>query len=122
MKKILIVEDEKILAELYKDKLSQEGFLAYLAFSSEEALSLAQKEKPDLILLDILLPRENGVAFLGHLRKEEEISKIIVVAFSNYDDLQTKKEALELGAKAYLLKTKYTPAELVKEIKKYLSN
>lgn len=118
-KKILIIEDEKILAEMYKDKLAQEGFEVFLAFDSKEGLEIGKREKPDLILLDILFSRENGITFLNWLKNEPEISSIPVVVISNYDDPKTKKEAFKLGIKDYLLKTNYTPNELVKEIKKY---
>lgn len=119
MKKILIIEDEKILAEMYKDKFSQAGFEVLLAFEVKEGLELAKKEKPDLIVLDILLPRENGIVFLEWLRKDPEISAIPVVAFSNYDDPETKREALKLGVKDYLIKTNYTPQQIVEKIKNY---
>jgi DNA-binding response OmpR family regulator len=121
MKKILLIEDEKILAEMYRDKWTKAGFKVFLAFDSEEGLALAKKEKPDLIVLDILLPKENGIAFLSQLRKEPEISSIPVVAFSNYDDPETKREAIRLGAKDYLIKTNYTPSEIVAKIKGYLA-
>ena len=121
MKKILLIEDEKILAEMYRDKFTQAGLKVYLAFDSKEGLALAKKEKPDLIVLDILLPRENGIVFLTWLRKEPEISSIPVVAFSNYDDPETKRQAAKLGVKDYLIKTSYTPSEIVAKIKQLLS-
>ena len=120
MKKILIIEDEKILAEMYKDKFSQAGFEVISAFEARKGLALAKKEKPDLILLDILLPRENGIFFLEQLKKHPKIASIPVVAFSNYDDLETKKLALRLGVKDYLIKTNYTPKQIVEKIKTYL--
>ena len=120
MKKILLIEDEKILAEMYRDKFSQAGFEVFLAFESREGLKIAKKEKPDLIILDILLPRENGIIFLTWLRKDLKIAKIPVVAFSNYDDPITKKQAAKLGVKDYLIKTNYTPQEIVEKIKSYL--
>ena len=120
MTKILIIEDDKILAEMYQDKFLQAGYEVNLAFSSEEGIKLAQKEKLDLILLDILLPRENGIQFLKRFKKLPEIPQIPVVAFSNYDEPKTKKEAFNLGVKAYLIKTQFTPQELLKEIEKYL--
>ena len=119
-KKILIIEDEKILAEMYKDRFLQEGYQVVLAFTSEEGITLAKKEKPDLILLDILLPKENGVGFLKRLKQAPEISSTPVVAFSNYDEPRTRKEVENLGIKAYLLKTDFAPQDLVKEIKGYL--
>ena len=120
MKKILIVEDEKILAEMYRDKFSQAGFKTLLAYSAEEGFKTALKEKPDLILLDILLPRGNGISFLKKLRKDKKTSKTLVVAFSNFDDPDTKKEAFNLGVKDYLIKTSYTPQEIIEKIKSYL--
>jgi len=120
MKKILLIEDEKVLAEMYKDRFIQEGFEVFLAFDSKEGLEMAKKEKPDLIVLDILLPKENGITFLTWLRKEAEISSLTVVAFSNYDDPETKKQALQLGVKEYLIKTNYTPKGIVDKIKNYL--
>jgi two-component system alkaline phosphatase synthesis response regulator PhoP len=120
MKKILIVEDEKILAEMYRDKFTQAGFKVILAYSAEEGLITAQKEMPDLILLDILLPRENGIFFLKNLKKDPKTASIPVVAFSNYDDPKTKKDAHNLGVKDYLIKTNYTPKEIVEKIKSYL--
>ncbi|MBI4101353.1 MAG: response regulator transcription factor [Candidatus Nealsonbacteria bacterium] len=120
-KKILLVEDEKILGEMYQDKLTQAGFEVSLVFEVSDGLEIAQKEKPDLILLDMLLPREDGISFLTKLRKIPEISDTTVVVFSNYDDPDTKKAALGLDAKEYLIKTNYTPQEIIEKIKSYLN-
>ena len=117
---ILIVEDEKLLGEMYKDKFEEAGYRADWVSSSEEALEYLKETKPDLILLDILLPREGGIGFLRKLKDAGLAKDVPVVAFSNYDAPATKKEALELGAKAYLIKTQYTPKELLEEIKRYL--
>ncbi len=122
MKKILIIEDEKMLGEIYRDKFIQEGFEVILAETVEEGIEATRKEKPDLILLDILLPKTNGIGFLEWLKKEKELFSIPVIAFSNYDDPKTKKEAAELGIKDYLIKTNYTPQEIVDKIKSYLKN
>lgn len=118
--KILLVEDERILVEMYRDKFIKAGFEVLLAFDAKEGLRLAKEEKPDLILLDILLPGENGISFYVKLKKEPEISSIPVVAFSNYDDPETKEEAARLGIKDYLIKTSFTPQEVVDKIKEYL--
>lgn len=120
MKKILLIEDEKMLKEMYTLKFSQEGFEVISVISAEEGLELAKKEKPDLIILDILLPRKNGVWFLKKKNEDPEISQIPIVALSNYDHPETRKEAIELGIKDYLIKTDYTPKEIVEKIKEYL--
>ena len=85
-------------------------------------MEIAKKEKPDLILLDILLGEENGISFLKKQKEDKEISKIPVVAFSNYDNLQAKKEAQNFGVKEYLIKTNFTPKEFVEKIKSYFRN
>jgi DNA-binding response OmpR family regulator len=119
-KKILLIEDEKILSEMYKQKFTQAGFEVFSSSESEEGLEMAKKEKPDLIVLDILLPRENGIIFLKWMKEEPEISSIPVMVFSNYDDPETKKEARELGIKDYLIKANYTPNGIVEKVKQYL--
>ncbi|MBC7073977.1 response regulator [Candidatus Parcubacteria bacterium] len=118
-KKILIVEDEKILAEMYKEKFEGENFEVFLAVESKEVLDIAKKEKPDLILLDILLPKESGLSLLKQIKSDPEISQIPVLAFSNYDEPKTKKEALALGVSDYLIKTDYTPRQIVEKVKSY---
>lgn len=120
-KKILLIEDEVVLGEMYKDKFSQAGFGVVLVPSAEDGLTAVLKEKPDLIVLDILLPRDNGIIFLTKMRKNPKVSSIPVVAFSNYDDPETKKEAFKLGVKDYLIKTSYTPQQIIEEIKNYLN-
>ena len=119
-KKILIIEDEKILGEMYRDILVHAGFEISWTRSAEEGIETLPKAKPDLILLDILLPRASGIGFIKQLREQKEFSSTPVVAFSNYDEPATKKEALSLGAKDYLIKTNYTPQEIVDKIKGYL--
>lgn len=119
MKKILIVEDEKLLAEMYYDKLSQSGFKARLAGSAEDALRLVKEEKPDLIILDVLLPKKNGLFFLENIRKDSKLSSIPVVVFSNYDDADARKQAESLDVEDYLIKTSYTPQQIIDKIKTY---
>ena len=119
-KKILIIEDEKQLREIYIQKISQTGFEVISATDGEEGFRLAKQEKPDLILLDILLPKNNGIYFLKKLREAPETSTIRVVAFSNFDDPQMKGKAMGLGVLDYLIKTNYTPRQIVEKIKGYL--
>ncbi len=119
-KKILIIEDEKILAEMYQDVFIQSGFKVFSAVESKEGLKIARKEKPDLIVLDILLPRESGISFLEELKQDAEIFSIPVVVFTNYDGEDIKKKAEKLGVKDYLIKANFTPQEFVAKIKNYL--
>lgn len=116
-KKILLIEDEKILIDLYRDGFTEAGFEMSVSLTAEEGLKAAKKEKPDLIILDILLPRENGIFFLEQFKKDPKIRSIPVVVLSNLDDPETRKKALKLGVKDYLIKTDYTPHELIEKIK-----
>jgi len=120
MSKILIIEDEKLMAQMYQERLEGSGFEVVLARNSKEGFEMAKEEKPDLIVLDILLPTENGVSCLARLKKEPETEKIPVIAFSNYDEPETRKETFKLGVEDYLLKTDFTPKGLVEKIKAYL--
>ncbi len=120
MKKILIVEDEKMLADMYKDRFQREGFEVHSAIDAEEAFGMAREVKPDMVILDILLPEENGISFLKNLRNTEEISSTPVIAFSNYDDEETRREASSLGVKEYLIKTNYTPKEIIERVNYHL--
>jgi len=120
MTKILIIEDEKLLAEMYSDKFSQAGYKVILAYDAEEGLTAVEKKRPEMIILDIRLPREGGIEFLKKLRADAEIAATPVIAFSNYDVPEVRKEAAGLGVKEYLIKTNYTPKELLDKVKEYL--
>lgn len=119
-KKILIIEDEKILSEMYTEKFQQAGFEVFSSVKAEEGLEVAKREKPDLIILDMLLPTGDGISFLQRLREENEISMTPVVVFSNFDDPEKKKAAFRLGVKDYLIKTNHTPREIIEKIKTIL--
>lgn len=117
--KILIVEDEPFLLELYDAKLTQEGFDAVKAADGQAGLSLAQLELPDLILLDILMPKIDGYEMLKRLKEDKRTKKIPVVIFSNLSQREEIEKGLKLGAKDFIIKSSVTPTELVDKIKKY---
>ncbi|MDP2735342.1 MAG: response regulator [bacterium] len=120
-KKILIVEDEEMLATMYADRFVKEGWKVTVAPSRDEGLAAAQKVRPDIVLLDILLFDGHGTEFLRRQKESKAISNIPVLVFSNLDDPQTRKDSLELGALEYLLKTDYTPQRLVEKVRSYLN-
>ena len=122
MRKILIVEDETFLIEMYKTKFEIENFQVISAISSEQAIKILKKDIPDLILLDILLPRKSGITFLREVKQIREVSKIPVIIFSNYDDSKTREEAKRLGVEDYLIKTEFTPKQLLTKIKRYFKS
>lgn len=117
MNKILIIEDEKILSEMYRFKFAKEGYEVINATEVEEGLRLAEENSPDLIILDILLPKESGINFLEKYKGESPI-----IVLSNFDDIETKKKAFSLGAKDYMIKSNFDPQEVLSKIKSYLQN
>ncbi len=119
-KTIFIVEDELMLADMYREKMEMGGFKVVQAFDAEEALEKIEGTNPDLILLDILLPRQSGIYFLERIREKEELKETPVIAFSNFDDAETRKMAYDLKAKEYLIKTNYTPQEILDIVKKHI--
>jgi two-component system alkaline phosphatase synthesis response regulator PhoP len=116
MKKILIVEDEQFLLDMYKIKLEREGFKVVTAFDGEEGLKVTRKEKPDLILLDIVMPKLDGYKFLEEVRKDPDIKDTMVYILSNLGQASEIKKGLEDGADAYLIKANITPGQLVAKI------
>ncbi len=120
MKTILLIEDETILGEMYKDKFSQAGLKVIWTKQAEDGLKIIKEKNIDLIVLDILLPQESGIFFLEKMKKESKMTSVPVIVFSNYDDPETKKRAFALEIKEYLIKTNYTPEQIVNTIKKYL--
>lgn len=121
-KKILLVEDEEIMAELLEKKLSKEGYQVILAKDGEEGLKLIKKEKPDLILLDIIMPKKGGFEVMEELQKDEKLNKIPVIVISNSGQPVELNKAKELGAKDWLIKTQFDPAEVLEKVKKYIAN
>jgi two-component system response regulator VicR len=118
MPKILIVEDEKPLADAYKTILERHKYDVSVAYDGEEALTFIEQHEPDLILLDMKLPKMSGLEFLRSIDDESITSKVIV--FSNQDTQSDIDEAFKLGAKRYLLKAWAAPQDLVRIVEEAL--
>lgn len=120
MKKILIVEDEKSLADAYRTILAAHGYQVEVAYDGEEALEVIGKHAFDLILLDLKMPRLNGLEMLKRLDSATLRRKVIV--FSNQDNQPDIDEAFRLGAKHYLLKSWASPQDLIKVVQQGLGD
>lgn len=118
---LLIVEDDKVLLKMYTQKLSSEGFEVINANDGREALEKFQKEKIDLVLTDIMLPKMSGIEFLQEMRNTKKGKDIPVFVWTNLALEQEKKQAMSLGANEYLVKESQSLDEVVKLVKKYLS-
>ena len=120
MKKILFIEDESALQKTFRVFIEQEGYQMISALDGESGFNLAKLEKPDLILLDLILPRLHGFEVLKKLKENYETKPIPVIILTNLENSEDINKALELGAKTYLVKSNYTLSELVEKIKKAL--
>ncbi|MEK7071765.1 MAG: response regulator, partial [Patescibacteria group bacterium] len=120
MKKILLIEDEQALQKTVGDRLSQEGYEIISALDGEIGLNLANAKKPDLILLDLILPKIQGLDVLKKLKETKETKEIPVIILTNLEEMEKINKALELGATAYLVKANYSLEELVEKIKNLL--
>jgi len=120
MKTILFIEDESALQKTFEEILKQEGYEMISALDGEVGLRLAKTQKPDLILLDLILPKVNGFEVLKELKKDKETKDIPVIVLTNLEGIGDVEKALELGATTYLVKAQYSLEEVVEKIKKAL--
>ena len=120
MKKILFIEDETSLQKAFGTILKDKGYEVVSAFDGETGLKLAKDERPDLILLDLILPKAHGFEVLKKLKEEKETQQIPVIVLTNLEEMENVGKALELGAIAYLLKAQYSLEEVLEKIKKAL--
>jgi len=115
--KILVVEDEEILLTALSEELKQEGFDVVGAKDGVEGLEKAASEQPNLMLLDLVMPRLDGIGTLKQLKAQENTKNIPVVILTNLSDYDKISDALSLGAMDYLVKANYRLEELVTKIK-----
>ena len=116
MPKILLVEDEEIIIELLQRKLNQEGYEVLVARSGEEGLKLMKENWPNLVLLDIILPKMSGLEVLEEINKNLSLKRIPVIIISNSGQPVELNKALKLGVKDWLIKTELEPEVLLEKI------
>lgn len=117
-KSILVVEDDKFLRELIAKRLRDEKYVVYDVIDGEEAFKVLDKERVDLVLLDIILPGVNGFEILKRLKEDPTIAHIPVMMLTNLGQKSDMERGQELGAEDYMVKAQYTPREIVERIKK----
>jgi len=120
MKTILFIEDEPALQKTFSDILKQEGYEMAPALDGEIGLRLAKEKKPDLILLDLILPKVHGFEVLKKLKEDKETKDIPIIVLTNLEGIGDVDKAIELGATTYLVKAQYSLEEVIEKIKKAL--
>jgi len=116
-KKILIVEDDKFLRELIGQKLLKEGYDIVEAVDGEKGIKTIKDEKPDLVLLDLILPGMDGFEVLTKIKEDEGIAQTPVIILSNLGQKDDIEKGLKIGAVDYLIKAHFTPGEIIDKIK-----
>ena len=119
-KRILFVEDEPALQKTLHDYLVAEGFEVFLASNGEEGIHMVKSKKPDLVLLDIILPKKDGYEVIREIKADPETKKIPVILLTNLGSLNDVEKAVQLGASTYLIKSEYTLEEVLGKVKETL--
>lgn len=120
MKKILFIEDEAALQEAFGSFLVKSGYKVVSALDGEIGSRLAKEEMPDLILLDLVLPKMNGFEVLKNIKSDDKTKNIPVIVLTNMENMDDINKAIDLGAKTYLVKTEYELGEVISKIKSIL--
>lgn len=119
-KLILLVEDDSFLSNIYKTKFEMEGFEVITAMDGEAGLTFAKTKNPDVILLDILLPKMDGFTVLKEIKADEKLKNIPVILLTNLGQKDDVSKGLEMGAVDYLIKAHFKPSETVAKVRKVI--
>jgi len=119
-KNILLIEDEEMLASMYETKFQNEGYQIRKALDGEVGLKLAQEQTPDLILLDIIMPKLDGFSVLKKIKDDPKLKNVPVVLLTNLGQDEDIEKGNKLGSAGYLVKANLTPGEVIEKIKVYL--
>ncbi len=118
--KILLVEDDSFLLSMYSTKFELENFEVLIAEDGEKGWNFAQSEDPDIILLDIKLPKMDGFEVLKRLKEDKGTADIPVILLTNLSQREDRNKGLEMGADDYLVKAHFMPSEVVSKIKELI--
>ena len=117
--KVLLIEDDEASAEMYRLRLAADGYTVVIAHDGEEGLRLAEQERPDLVYLDLRLPKLDGFQVLERLRSSPTTAVIPVVILTNYGEPELRERGLKLGALEFLVKADTTPAYLSEGVERW---
>jgi len=122
MKTIIFIEDEPTLQKTVGRFLENEGYEVKSAIDGETGLAMVKKIKPDLVLLDLILPKKDGFEVLKEIKGDETTKDIPVIILTNLEKTADIEKTLSLGATTYLVKANYELEEIVKKIKEIINN
>lgn len=119
-KKIILIEDDEILSKVLYEELTEAGFNVTRLFDGEAGLDAVKSQKPDLVLLDLMLPKMHGFDVLTEIKKSPETSSIPLIILTMLGSDEDIKKGLRLGADDYIVKTQHTVSEIIEKIKNFL--
>lgn len=122
MKTILFIEDEAAIQKTLGEALRKRGYEVKSAIDGEAGLRLAKSENPDLVLLDLILPKMHGLEVLEKLRQDDKTKDLPVIILTNLENIGEVERAIELGSTTYLVKTNYSLEEVIDKVKKALND
>lgn len=120
-KVLLIIEDDPLMVRMYQKIFKFEGFDVETAFDGEEGIEKVRKVKPTVVLLDIMMPKMNGLEVLDKIKSDPEIKKIPVIMLTNLAGQQDAEAALEKGAVKYIIKSEHDPKDIVRMVKEIMA-
>lgn len=120
-KKILIIEDEKILSDILSGKFKDEGYQVFVAADGIDGLKQMRDLKPDLVFLDLVMPRKDGMDVLEEVKDDKDLKKIPIVVISNSGQQTEIERIVGLGVRDYIIKAQFSPDEVLEKVKKYLN-
>lgn len=119
-KKVVIVEDDEYISKVYEIKFAKEGIAISIARDGEEAIKKITEEVPDLILLDLMIPKKDGFAVLEEIKKKPKLAKIPVIVLSNLGQTSDVERAEKLGANEFLVKVDHPIQDVISKVNGYL--
>lgn len=120
MAKILFIEDDPLIVKIYTTRLTADGHQVLSADNGEQGLKIAQEQLPNLIVLDIMMPKMDGFGVLTQLKGAEATKTIPIIVYSNLAQEEEMTRAKSMGANEFIIKANLSPTEMVEKIKKYL--
>jgi DNA-binding response OmpR family regulator len=120
MKKILIIEDDPFLSEMYAAKFTESGFETEVAIDGKEGLAKVKDIQPNLVLLDIVLPKMDGFEVLKKIKEDRKLKEIPVILLTNLGQKSEVEKGIALGAAEYIIKAHFTPTAIVAKVKRIL--
>lgn len=119
--KVLIIEDEKMLADMYGTKFSMEGYAVEKANDGASGLEKAKEVDPNIILLDVIMPKMDGFSVLKALKEDAKLKSVPVILLTNLGQDDDVKKGNELGANGYFVKSNHSPSEIVEKVKEIIA-